>query len=458
MPERRDPIAKSNGTIAIAATVIADAAWLYPVFVILGMGFNRGAALLPLAVIILLLALAFGAGRLASYYVEDPTLRGPVEAIAGLGVIYLVISAIAPGDGLDLLWGPHMIGGAFSGRQTGGLIASMAAAGFLWHRGIRIAVETHPQLRLLQTFRTGLVALAVSVLVEQASGIDASATAMLILFFTAALGGLAFARLAPGGNWTPIVGLAVATVLGGGIAVGMLGAVIGGRGLGLLAVAWDYVAVGIMWLLRLLVWALVQILPDLSGRFGEDMVWDFRGFERPNFRNVDYVPSETGLTDHLLQYSALLLALYLAYRLLAWAYQAHARQGQTGPGADRESIRGEADATADLLNLLWSLLPAWLQPGAAPMGARFPQGRPGITEVYALYFDMLTAACGQGHEFVPSATPRERRSAVEDAIPGAPVARITSCFIAACYGNLATDPETVEQLRRELDGAMDQTA
>lgn len=451
MPDRRE-------FIAIVATIIADAAWLYPIFMILGMGFNPGLPLLPLALIMLMLALGFGAGRLASSAVEDPGLRGPAQAIAGLAVIYLVISTIAAGDGIDLLWGPHMISGAFSGRHTGGLIASMAAAGFLWYRGIRIAVETHPRLRLLQTFRTGLVALAVSILVEQASGIDASAMIMLILFFAVSLAGLAFARLAPGGAWTPIVGLAVALVLGGGVAVGMLGAVLGGRGLGLLAVAWDYIAVGIMWLLHILIWVLMQILPDLSWRSGDGEVWKPTKFKWLNHDYVKQAPTQTDLTDQLLQYSALLLALYLAYRLLAWAYRAYARRGRTDAETDRESIRGEADATADLLNLLWRLLPDWLQPGETPMDPRYPQGRPGISEVYALYFDMLTAACGQGHDFVPSATPRERRSAVEDAIPGAPVARITSCFIAACYGNLATDPETVEQLRRELAGAIDQTA
>ena len=66
---------------------------------------------------------------------------------------------------------------------------------------------------------------------------------------------------------------------------------------------------------------------------------------------------------------------------------------------------------------------------------------------------MLTAAHERGHDFVPSATPNERQPEVENAIPGAPVARITDCFNAACYGNVAIDQATVEQLRRELAGA-----
>ena len=89
-------------------------------------------------------------------------------------------------------------------------------------------------------------------------------------------------------------------------------------------------------------------------------------------------------------------------------------------------------------------------PKPPPAGPRFPKGKPGITEVYALYFEMLMAAQKKGCAFVPSATPSERRTDIENAIPGAPVARITACFNAACYGNLATDGETLEGLRRQL--------
>jgi hypothetical protein len=53
-----------------------------------------------------------------------------------------------------------------------------------------------------------------------------------------------------------------------------------------------------------------------------------------------------------------------------------------------------------------------------------------------------------------SATPRERRADLESAIPGAPVARITDCFNAACYGNLRTDQATVDGLRHDLEQSL----
>ena len=80
--------------------------------------------------------------------------------------------------------------------------------------------------------------------------------------------------------------------------------------------------------------------------------------------------------------------------------------------------------------------------------------KPGISEAYVLYFEMLAAARDRGSGFAPSTTTLERRSDVENALPGAPVERITECFNAACYGNIATDRETLEALRHEFEGAV----
>ena len=442
--------------IAIAATIIADAAWLFPIAVVLGMGAHPGQPVLPFFVIMLLMGLGFAAARLAPSKIADPALHAPAQAIAGLGVTYLTLSVIsAPyGVDIDLLWGPQLISGGYSGRQAGGLIFAMLGAGFLWHRGVRIAVETHPQLRLLSTFRSGIVALALAIMMEQATGIDASATLMLILFFAASLGGLAFARLEPGGAWTPLVGIAVGAVLGGGFIVGMIAAVIGGHGLVFLAWAWGYVSVVILWLLEIIFTILLWLLPELGAGSGGGVDWKPPKFNLPEYVKAGAGPEGSGLTGELLQFSGLLLALYIAYRLLAWAYQKYGRKAQVDREIDRESIRGEADAKADLLNLFWDLLPDWLRPAEADIGPRYPKDKPGITEVYALYFDMLTTACKHGHNFTASATPRERRADLESAIPGAPVARITDCFNAACYGNLRTDQATVDGLRHDLEQSL----
>ena len=455
MPERRD-------MIVIAATIIAETAWLYPAFGMLGHGLSLDGSPLPLALVMAVIAAGVVIRRIVAANVSDPARRAPYLAASGLGVVYLAMSVAAADGGLDLIWGPRLLGGGFSGNVALGLIIGTAATGILWYRGVRIGIESGHRYQLLQTFRIGIIALAVAILAEQAFDIEVSATTMLVPFFGVSLSGLAFARLPPGGTWTRIVGLAVAVVLGGGFVIGLIGAVVGGRGLGLLAAGWSHLAAAIMWLLSVLLVPVLEVIFAFFAWLIGDIPNQNRDFNalRPDgirwWENIDVgqMPPFAELILQVVKYPVLFLFIYLLYRLFLWAYQAHARRALVVVAADRESIRGGADSTADLIKLALGLLPSWMLRQAPTAGLRFPDDIPGISEVYALYFDMLTAAHGLGHEFQPSATPRERRPDIEKTLPGAPVAGITRCFNAACYGKLPTDRETVDQLRRELDGAL----
>jgi hypothetical protein len=455
------PMPNQRGIIAIAATVIVDTAWLYPVLGVFGTIFKQGGSFLPLPLVLALIALGVLVSRVAPFVVENDTGRASFQALLGLGVIYGAMSMVPVVDGaesgIDLLWGPHLIGGGFSGKAATGLIVGAIVAGFLWRRGVHIAVETHPQFRLVHTFRTGIVALAGAILFEQAVDVDVAATIMLVPFFTVSLVGLMFARLPLGAAWTRIAGLAAMVVVGGGLVIGLIGALFGGRGLEFLVSGLSQFLTGLIWLVTpvleviftFFAWLIGEVEPPRRGR-NSPPPFDMKHFEH---FEPDSVPAYIEQTVHALKYPALLLAIYLLYRSLHWAYQAHTRRALAAVAVDRESIRGEANPTIDLLNLALGLLPDWLLPEPSQTGPRYPKDRPGISEVYALYFDLLVAAGKRGYDFVSSATPRERQHDLEHAVPGAPVARITDCFNAACYGNIATAPETLKQLRREFETA-----
>ena len=77
--------------------------------------------------------------------------------------------------------------------------------------------------------------------------------------------------------------------------------------------------------------------------------------------------------------------------------------------------------------------------GEAVAAPRIPLDQPGITKVYALYFDMLTIACDRGHAIQAAARPRERQTSLQQFLLGGPVARITTAFNSACYGKIAED-------------------
>ena len=450
MPSRRD-------LLAILAIVAADTAWLYPISGLLGRALGLERALLPLALIPVLIAVAIAVVWTIAGTISEPARRGPYQASVGLVAVYLAMAITPRGHGADLPWAFHMLAGDFTGIVTGGLVIGCAGAGFLWFRGVTIAVETHPPLRLLTTFRLGIVALALAIVLEQAFDIDVGAAPMLVPFFVVCLAGLAFARLPPGGAWTTMVAAAIALVLGGGFVIGLVAAALGGRGLDLVVAAWIFLTDLLMWLLALI---LVPILRFLAGLLPEMQPGSGRSevFTVPNFdflRNLDAnsLPPQIEMLNRVIMYAVIVLAVYLLYRLMLAAHRARNQRLRDKVALERESIRGFRDAKSDLLKLALGLLPDWLFPNDAAPPPRMPKDLPGVTEVFALYFDLLTAARAHGHEFVPSATPHERRAALESALPGAPVAAITTRFNAACYGNIATDLAIVARLRGEFEGA-----
>ncbi len=443
--------------IVIAITVVAEAFWLFPVLHLSGFLLDQGGAPLPLYVVLVLIMVGATAMRLISS--TKPNLRSPgvAQALLGMLSVYLAISSVSG----DLLWGPRTIGGGYAGKALAGLIIGTMMAGLCWYRGVRIAIDTHPQARLLLTFRTGIVGLACTMLAEQVFKADFDATIMIIPFFAISLAGLAFARMASAATWPRTIGLAISVVIGGGLVIGSIGALFGGEGLRLLLAGWNRFLDAVSWVLTVLLVPVFEIIFDIIiWLFGEtvprsraDRVVTPR--ENPWWENIETgsVPPFVEFVIELLKYPLLLLAIYLLYRALLWAYKAHAARVVTIAEVDRESIRGNSNAASDLISLAFGLLPDWMIPTSAPVGLRYPKGKPGISEVYRLYFDMLAAARKRGYEFVPSATPRERRPELEQTIPEVPVREITDRFNAACYGNITTDQAVIAKLRSDLEAA-----
>lgn len=446
----------------LLAIIVADTLWIFPVLGVLGYVTDQGGSPLPLPLVFALLALSVAAGHAVPRMTRNASEEGAAQALLGIFAVYFAIALVAGEDGIDLLWGPHLLSGRFSGRAIAGLIIGSAMVGTLWFRGIRIAGETRPRVQLQTCFRAGIVGLAVTILAEQAMGADFSATVMIVPFFAVCLGGLAFGRMAGSGTWPRTIGLAVLSVIGGGLLIGLIGAVFGGSGLQLVAAVWRS-------LLALISWVLTVLLAPVLEAIFSFVTWLIGDYVPPNpAERVDTphlqdwlqgiqpesLPSYLQTIIEFARYPVLLLVIYLLYRFLLSAYRAYNARAALVAAVDRESIRGNANAAVDLANLALGLLPDWMLPGGSGRDWRYPKGRPGITEAYALYFDLLGAARKRGHEFVPARTPRERCSELAAALPGAPVTGITDVFNAACYGNVPAAPETVERLRRALDRAL----
>lgn len=448
-------------TLITLLTTVADTIWLYPVLGMCGFILEQGGSPLPLLLVFAMLTVAIVATRVIEGTVAKSGNEAVAQALVGMVAIYLAMSFLAAEGTVDLLWGPRMVGGGFPGRTIAGLIIASAMAGVLWFRGVRIAVESRPQARLVNTFRAGIVGLAIAILAEQIFDADFHATVMILPFFAVSLAALAFSRMATAAAWPRTIGLAVLSVIGGGMLVGLVGAAFGGGGLRLIVAGWNHFLAGLSWVLTVLLAPVLEVIFEFVLWLIGDNVPANRA-ERvisPQERDwwkamvPDNVDPMVELVIKLLKYPALLIGIYLLYRLLLWAYRVHIAGVRAATLAERESIRGEASAATDLANLALGLLPDWMFRGGADAGLRAPKDRPGITEAFTLYFDLLKAARDRGYEIVPSMTPRERRPDLEITIPGAPVGPITECFNAACYGNIGVDEGTIDSLRGKLKAA-----
>lgn len=448
--------------LIILLTVVADTLWLYPVLGMCGFILDQGGSPVPLAMVFVLLLVAIAATRFITRTIGQSGNEAVAQALMGMSAIYFAMAFLAGEGFVDLLWGPRMVGGGIPGRTIAMLIIASAMAAVLWFRGVRIAVETRPQARLVNTFRFGVVGLAIAILAEQIFTADFHATLMIIPFFAVCLAALAFSRMATAGAWPRTIGLAVLTVIAGGLLVGLVGAAFGGDGLRLFVAGWNAMLAGLSWVLTVLLAPVLEVIFDfviwLIGEHGpaDRAERVITPQEREWWKEMipDRPSPMVEAAIRFLKYPALLAAIYVIYRLLLWAYRQHLAGSRAGALAERESIRGEADAATDLANLALGLLPDWMFRGDAEPGLRYPKDKQGITEAFTLYFDLLAAARERGYELVPSMTPRERRPDLEATVPGAPVGAITECFNAACYGNIGVDVGTVARLRDALETAM----
>ena len=201
-----------------------------------------------------------------------------------------------------------------------------------------------------------------------------------------------------------------------GLVLGLLGGVYGGVGVRLLYRGWGLLVDALLWILRypleLLVNLIMLIINWLRSMFGneEPPEQEFGGGPPESFaERVGETAGESQLFEtifNIIQYPLLAVLIIGLFLFLALAYRRFiARQGRP-EDEDREALESEADPTKDLLKLLGGLLPSWLtRKSEKRRDWRYPENEVGVTEVFLLYFDYLSAAVARGLVFTPNLTP-----------------------------------------------------
>ncbi|MCH8234691.1 MAG: DUF4129 domain-containing protein [Chloroflexi bacterium] len=391
-----------------------------------------------------------------------------VQAVVGLPVIYLApaVRAIGAEPGLDLGWPLALTGGELGGDAVFGVIVALILALAAWLRGAALLNSDEPESGQRMIFYTGAAALGILLLLERITHSDVDARFLILPFFASALGGMVVNHLvaARDGNrgsafWGRFMTMAVSGILLSAIAITALAVLwidairAVGHLLGVVA-GWILIAIAVPF--ALLAMGLVYLLKLVRGEGGSG------GFLRTdsgvpgNLRERATSAGEGGSSVfdtvvEVIKFPLAIIVLLAIGVVLYLTFRRYLGKRRKRFGADRESVRGDADAGKDLAGLLGRLLPEWMRRrGEAGVERRFPPDEPGISEVFQLYFSYLKAAARKGMVTESGRTPNELRIAMSRALPGTPVDLMTERFNAACYGHEPSSDEVVTRLRSGL--------
>ena len=451
----------------VAAHLLSESVWVYALGAVLGTmaGYGRG----PLSwwSVVALLGGSYLVVRFLQL-VRMPTFvaQYAMALLAALAV-YLAIGAQFGSGliGIDILWPQNLS----ASPQPEGFQFIVAIGGFLgaglWWRGGRVASIDQPVESLEFSFRLGLLALAIAAVIDMAAPDDLRVFPLMFVFFAAALGGLSVGHLRPSSKraaeekaWFRTIGMVVGAVLAAGVVFAIVERFI---------LSW--LSGPASWLLGMVGWAvfyaLVLPLAFVFGLVAQGIVIVLNWlvgegqFEAQDTGEIgqalrEQQQMEAAETPGYLAYIEWTVVAVFVLVVLFFVARAFRRRMVRLEEEDeglRESLSEEADAAADLVHLLYSLLPDRFKRKSGKPALRIPEGDADVAEVFRIYFGLLVLAEKGGFQRPSWQTPKEYQHTLERVFPRDVVHRVTAAFNRACYGHRAPPREQIDEMRLSLE-------
>ena len=451
----------------LAATIVSESAWVFALLGVVGLAFSMGAGVLGWLAVLAIMSISafYQLVTVPSDTEEAITFSWRTLGIAA-AVVYVAV-ATEVGEGLlgtDLLW--------FFRFETWGSAANQplmgtAAGALLWWRGSRLSSSTDLKESLSFSFRIGVVALAIAVIVDLAVDTNLGTFLPVFVFFAFGLAGLSVANLLPEGQqalgagaWPKII----AAVVGPVLALGLVLSFVQERALDFLSkpvgFIWDVVIIvvlwGIIWPIIFLIAPLIDWLRGLIGLSGGAGSPDVNPPNPLDIQQEDLLQEfeeATGSNAWVVQVIGWVLVAVVAVVLIVLVARLSRRvirRRRTVVLAERESIRGDSDFALDLAGMAWGMVPDWLKRGDRPPDFSLPKGPPGVVQALVFYYDLITLAEKWGYSRIPNETVTEFQWRLEKAFPRDLVRAATDAFNRACYGNVPSTQDQIAQMRSAL--------
>ena len=460
-------MSRAQGRWILVAAVMAESAWLFAAFGVVGIllmaGLGGGVGS-PIAwpAALAVLASAVFVRRAVQYVAMPPSVYLALQTVAGFTVLYLAVaSQVDPATtGLDLMWARRLMS---VGEPTGSEFAFRAVVGsvmaiVLWWRGLVLASSGDPVGTILDTFKRGVIAIGVAAIASAMSSVDLDLYPTMLIFMVSGLIGLSVGHLLPAssgsgrrGVWPMIIGASIVAVL----AIGSIFGQVPGSWLAFIAgIVWrswlfiaDTVLLPIIGLIVRPLAALIEWLMGLWQPESQDAdpqgINEFIGQGRQaaeDFQASQATEITTGIV-----FVILLVAAVFALSAIARGK----RKPQVEPDGERDSIRAEADPLYDVARLLFNLLPERWRRGKGD-ALSLPEGEPLVVEALRIYYQLLTLAEAKGIARPPWETPVEFQAKLEAIFPHRLVRMATAAFNRACYGYHPSSAEHLSEIRLHL--------
>ncbi len=441
-------------------TILAESAWIHAAISLFFLAIAAEAAPSWISTILALFCSALVWRALL--HVGAPLGVDIGLAIAsGILVTYLVVAfQISDVRWFDAAWPAHTARAAYDSdaqNYFNGALGEVLLALVLWWRGIRLAHRIDPLDSLLATFKVGLVAISLTMVVDVVASANVDAFPMMLLFTASSLTGFWIYFLQPGSrkirrlrDWAKVIGPVLAAVLAVGVGFGFLINALFPAAKVLLRPLGGV----LLFLFDRLLAPIVLPLAYIAGQFWEWAYSIFGTGQTPIAENPQYVEEirEAAEGRSMPPYAeaflwiAAVAIIGIAFYLIAKAIRRTGHSTRLPAMGEHESVAEDADPLLDMAKLFLGLLPeSWLKPKKEPL--RLPSDEPGVLEALQIYYGLLRAAEDRGTVRSPSETPTEFQAKLQSLFPADLVFLATEAFVLACYGGRAPSAAELSVLR-----------
>ena len=463
-------MSSAQDKIILLAAVVVESVWIYGALAIFGLAVGLGGSPVSWLAAVGVMLASFFVSRTMLMIMMPLWMPYVLQMLLGVVVVYAIMGTQLQlgAQVLDLGW----IGGLGAEDRPDDFVRRTGIAGLyavlFWWRGGRLASTDFPAEHLSFVFRIGLLVLSAVAIVDIFNSADLKVFPLMFAFFAAGITGLSIGHILPSSGrsltqtrWTRVIGLLV----GGVTAVGLVLSLLQGGVLTFIStpIAWVLKGIAtvviyvvltpILYVLGYIAAFLYDLIRGLLGEPKEPI--SERGFGAGSMIDDLREQAAQGEPSILLE---VLLWIFIASLVigllwfLAMAFRRRTRWRRVEQDGDRESLE-DVDVAVDLARLLFGLLPDRFRRRREDRRLRLPEDEASIVDVFRIYFGMLRVAESKGASRQAVQTPDEYQLTLANFFPERLVRMATAAFNRACYGRLPTSPESIAEMRAELERA-----